>query len=610
MRLLLSAMTAVVLGGGLVVQSAPSAPDPVSQSFKTDVRQPPAQPRPPGAPGTPGAPAPRAPSAPGVPAPGAPGAPNAPGAPGAPGAPRKGTSTLRGYVTAADTGNPLRRALVRAFSQDGGGSGFATSDANGRFEITELPGGRYTINVSKAGYVAMAYGQRRPEQQGTILEIPEGATVEKLGFSLPRGGVITGNVLDEFGDPVAGAQVSALRFRYSAGGRRLLPAGMGQTDDRGAFRIFGLTPGDYYVSAALRTPQQQMMMPGSAGAGPVEGYAPTYYPGTPNPAEASRVTVRAAQEASNISMALISARLARLSGRVVNSRGGPVVQGMVWAMPSDRMTMMMGNTVMTGIDGSFQMAGVPPGTYNLTIRPRGAPSPDAEFATLRVTVGASDLDGLIVVTAPGAIARGVITTDDGTPPNLVPEQVTIVAREPNPEPMPGGVGDAVVHPDWTFQLTGLSGARLISAFIAQNPSWAVKAVFHGTTDVTDSPVEFVPGDLVEGFNIVLTRKLTELSGRITGERDAIDTDATVIAFSENPERWNFGTRFIRSARPDQDGRYTLRGLPPHDYLVVAVKEMEPGQTQDPEFLESLKAQAVRVSLSEGESRTVDLKSRR
>ncbi|HYE85671.1 MAG TPA: carboxypeptidase-like regulatory domain-containing protein, partial [Vicinamibacterales bacterium] len=100
---------------------------------------------------------------------------------------------------------------------------------------------------------------------------------------------------------------------------------------------------------------------------------------------------------------------------------------------------------------------------------------------------------------------------------------------------------------------------------------------------------------------------TELSGRITGDRGLPQTDATVIVFADDASRWGFGTRYIRTARPDQDGRYTLRGMPPHDYLVVAVTDIEPGQWQDPEFLESIKPQAVRVALGEGESRAQDLK---
>jgi hypothetical protein len=553
------------------------------------------------------APAPRAPSAPRTP--GAPSVPGAPTAPGTPGTPEKGTSVLRGYVLAADTGNPLRRAVVRAMSQEGRNSGMTTTDAEGRFEIKELPGGRYTLTASKAGYVMMSYGQRRPEQQGTVLEILEGTTVEKIAFSLPRGGVITGIVLDEFGDPVAGAQVNALRFRYGPQGRRLMPSNGSSTDDRGAFRIYGLTPGDYYVSAVLRSPGQMMVMPGSSVSAPAEGYAPTYYPGTVNAAEASRVTVKAAEEATNISMALVTTRLARISGRAVNSRGAPIVQGIVRAQPHDRQSMMMMTTAMTGVDGSFQMAGVAPGTYNVTIFPRGMPGPDAEFANMRVTVAAADIEGVMLMTAPGAIARGTITTDEGTPPPVLPEQISLFAQPATPDPMPS-FGPGIVNADWTFQITGLSEPRLIRGSVTQNPDWAIKSVLQNGQDVTDTPIEFVPGTVVEGLNIVLTRKLTELTGQVVGERNAPDTDATVIAFSDNPDRWTFGSRYIRTARPNQDGRYTLRGLPPHDYLIAAVKDIEPGQTQDPEFLESLRPHALRVSLSEGEAKVQDVTPRR
>ena len=85
--------------------------------------------------------------------------------------------------------------MVRAMSQDGRGGGMTQTDADGRFEIKELLGGRYTLMVTKAGYVGMSYGQRRPEQQGTVLEIIDGTVVDKIAFSLPRGGVITGTVL-------------------------------------------------------------------------------------------------------------------------------------------------------------------------------------------------------------------------------------------------------------------------------------------------------------------------------------------------------------------------------------------------------------------------------
>ena len=74
---------------------------------------------------------------------------------------------MRGFVVAADSGLPLRRAMIRAMASDGRGGGMTTTDADGRFEIKELPAGRYSLMATKAGYVSMQYGQRRPELHGS-----------------------------------------------------------------------------------------------------------------------------------------------------------------------------------------------------------------------------------------------------------------------------------------------------------------------------------------------------------------------------------------------------------------------------------------------------------
>lgn len=522
--------------------------------------------------------------------------------------PQKGTATLRGYVVAADTGNPVRRAMVNARSQDGRSGGMVTTDGDGRFEIRKLLGGRYFLSASKAGYVSTQYGQRRPEQPGTVLEIVDGQTVEKIGLSLPRGGVITGRVADEFGDPIAGAQVSALRFRYMNGARRLMPSGNTQTDDQGAFRIFGLTPGEYYVSGGLRS-QQMMGMP-TVGSSSIEGYAPTYFPGTPNASEAQRVTVRVARETTDVSFSLAATRLVQLYGRAVSSTGEPYVQAFVSVMPVDRFgaggPMGMGGSMTRG-DGTFQINGVAPGTYNLTLRPRNMPDPTAEFGNIRVAVGHDNVDNLLIVTSRGATARGTIVSDDGTALPLRPQQTRVFARPAEPDAMMEMGGEAKVNDDWTFEISGLSEHRVISGGLMDSQEWALKAVYLNGQDVTDSPIEFVPGRNVEGLQIVFTRKRTELSGGIADERGKPDTNATVIVFAEERARWTYMSRFVRTSRPNQDGRYTVSGMPPHDYLVVALRDVEQGQWQDPDFLESVRAQATRVSLGEGEIKVQDLK---
>jgi hypothetical protein len=278
-------------------------------------------------------------------------------------------------------------------------------------------------------------------------------------------------------------------------------------------------------------------------------------------------------------------------------------------MPVDRSGGMaaMFNSTTTRPDGTFQFVGVAAGTYNMMLAPRGMPDPAMEVASMRITVGQDDIDNVTVVSSRGATAYGVITTDENVPPPVRPQQVTVSSRPTEPELMVSS-GMGKVNDDWTFEITGLFDTRFISAFISEAPDWTLKGIFHNGIEVTDTAMEFVPGRTVEGMQVVFTRKITELSGVITGDRNVPDTDATVIAFSQDPARWGFTTRYVRTARPSQDGRYSLRGLPPHDYLVVAVKDVEPGQWQDPEFLESIRAHGVRVSLDEGTKHVQDLKA--
>ena len=120
--------------------------------------------------------------------------------------------------------------------------------------MRELPAGRYAVSAMKAGYVTMQFGQRRPDQSatGTILDILDDQLVEKILIALPRGGVVTGRILDDFGEPIAGAQVQAQRYRFVNGTRRLSGASSDSTDDTGHFRIYGLPPGDYVISGTVR----------------------------------------------------------------------------------------------------------------------------------------------------------------------------------------------------------------------------------------------------------------------------------------------------------------------------------------------------------------------
>ncbi len=183
----------------------------------------------------------------------------------------------------AGTGQPLRKAQVRVFAPELRENRLATTGADGGYEIKDLAAGRYQLNASKGSFVQLQYGQSRPFEPGKPLEVANGQTIEKIDFSLPRGGIITGRILDEFGDPASDVQVMAMRYQYVQGRRQLTPVGPPRHDQRHR-RVprVRAASGQYFLSATLRN------FSFDAASDDRSGYAPTYYPNGASIADAQR----------------------------------------------------------------------------------------------------------------------------------------------------------------------------------------------------------------------------------------------------------------------------------------------------------------------------------
>jgi hypothetical protein len=82
---------------------------------------------------------------------------------------------------------------------------------------------------------------------------------------------------------------------------------------------------------------------------------------------------------------------------------------------------------------------------------------------------------------------------------------------------------------------------------------------------------------------------------------------TVIIFSTDPQYWRSQSRRIATSRTGVDGAYHLRSLPPGDYQILAVDDVETGEWYDPAYLQKALETSTRVSLGEGEQKTLDLK---
>lgn len=329
-----------------------------------------------------------------------------------------GTSSLAGRVVADDsTGQPIRRARVTITSIDAGVIRTATTDDAGRYSFGSLPASRYTLSVNKPGYVRMTYGAKRADRPGTPVTVGEGQQLTGLDMALTRGGVITGRVLDETGQPAFGASIRVMQYRTVQGERTLMPAALGlvsseSTDDRGMYRLYGLPPGEYVVSAtprastsgeiramtdaeirqAIAAAQQSAGLSGSIAAGrsggagapgtapavPREyatvGYAPVYYPGTTQAASAATITIGAGEERSSVDFQLQLVRTAKIEGTVVVPPGIPpesvqlaMTPGGPNAVPG-ALPITLLTRVSPGPDGKFTYSAVAPGQYTITAR--------------------------------------------------------------------------------------------------------------------------------------------------------------------------------------------------------------------------------------------------
>lgn len=513
--------------------------------------------------------------------------------------PRPGTGAIRGRVVRADTGEPLRRVQVRVdewSTADHGEPAATMTDAEGRYELTELPAGRYQLKATRGGYVEVAYGQRRPFERGRPLELAEGAVLQNIDFALPAGGVVTGRVVDETGEAVAQATVALSRRHYVDGERRLIAQSGSSTDDRGEFRIFGVPPGDYVMSAAF-----DVMALGSRDR---VRYVPTYYPGTPVASEAQRVSVGPGQEVSGIIIALARAATATVRG-VVRASGdasrGPFTFVIARDIDGSHADGHMAEAVASS-DGSFAIAGLLPGAYLVEARS----TLESEFASTKVVVGGADVNGVTLMLSKGATARGRIRFEAGSPPQgLRPSQVFVMAAllDGHAGSMEMSGGPPVTREDWSFELQGLRGRGFIRAGTLSD--WQMKSVRREGIDITDTPLDLATD--LDDLEIELTQQVTTVSGGVVDERGGVALDATVVVFADDPAKWGARSRFIESARPDQQGRFTIRGLPPGKYVAIAVGRVEAGEERDPDVLEEFRPRGTLFMLSEGEAHVLDLK---
>ena len=532
-------------------------------------------------------------------------------------------ASVYGQVIETPSGRPLPSVQVRA--QMGGAPPVTVlTDDDGCYQFSAMPAGQYSVTFLKGGFVSLQFGQRFQFDEVRAVDVQEGRAVSALDVALPAGGVIEGRVVDERGEPIVEARVSAMRVQFFEGRRRLEAAGRAaETDDRGFFRLYGLSAGEYVVGAEVASNSLRVPAPAPR---PSAGFAPTYYPSTEDPAGALRVSVRAGGEVSGIEIAFRRVRLARVSG-IVTTSSGRLDSGTHVALTrlvSGPAALLLSPLVsVSGVsrDGSFVVAGVPPGQFVLQARSIPASVVDSVATTGRITnrtlatgeigtypivVDGVDIADVALATAPMGHVSGRAMLDDDASAAPQGRSIQVAAIAASSDAVSAGPSAVPIESSGRFDIAGLAGLFLIRVSGLPRGVY-LDHVDAGGRDVSDSGVDVPPGQSVTGLTVHLTSHPTRLSGRVTIERGGDLSGCDVVVFAADKERWEWpSSRFLGSARAQRDGRFQLEGLPAGSYLAIALSYVEKGQWRDPDFLAGAAPNAQRVALTNGGSQTIEL----
>jgi hypothetical protein len=162
-----------------------------------------------------------------------------------------------------------------------------------------------------------------------------------------------------------------------------------------------------------------------------------------------------------------------------------------------------------------------------------------------------------------------------------------------------------VNDDWTFSVSGIVGAGKFR--VALPEGWMVRSILHNGCEVADTSLELKSGETLSGVQVIVTDRVTTVAGQLVDGQGMPLVDGTIIVFASDAEKWSEDSRFVRAVRPDQQGQYQVKGLPAGEYLAAALDYVQNGMWNDPEYLESIRRYAQKLTLQEGESRVVSLK---
>jgi hypothetical protein len=514
---------------------------------------------------------------------------------------------IEGAVTNLATGGPIKKANVSLMGA-GNSSQIATSDAGGHFHFDLVDPGTYHIFAEGSGYTAGQSAGRGPGQSS--LTLTEGQEIKDVAISLLPLGVVSGRVVDEDGDPMARATVTALHYSYNQGRKQLIQGGFASTNDLGEFQMIDVVPGKYFFEATA--PSRMRNLPGhvadpSREQAPEQAYPPTYYPNALDLSQATAAEVKPGAELGSLEFHLERRLAYHVRGTIVDGLNNQSVRNTNLRL--ERPGAAFGRPSPTPVriqeDGKFDIRNVFPGSYIVTAQK--AQNPNATFARQTVNVANQDIEGLVLTLSPGFDINGVVTIEG----SAADQQFTRLPDNPGAfqiflEAL-GNMGfgaRAITNGDGTFVIHGVLPDRYRVNVAAMLAGKYVKSVQFNEQDVPDGGIDLTHqsgGTL----RVVFGGDPCLLSGSVQTRSGAPAANVLVSAAppADRPGRPDL----FKTVMSDQNGRFRFQNLAPGEYRVFASESSGDNPFQVPEFQKLFESAAASVRLQPNGNESIQLK---
>jgi hypothetical protein len=489
--------------------------------------------------------------------------------------------TLRMNAAAMTAGRQQQPATTSTYT--------VTSDAMGKFEFANVDPGDYQLSIRRDGFAVLVLGARYAARKTPPILLGAGDRKADFLVRLVPYGTISGNVLDEDGDPIRDMRVAAMTWRYTTNGRQLQEVRTANSNDLGEYRIFDVPAGRYFLKVGQRNVQINV----SAEDG--ESYGSVFYPGFPQVSGAIMQEVTPGAQLRNLSFNLRKARFATIRGRVAAPPNATNVDAGMMMVSDNSSSSTSSNTA--GKDFHFEFFGVAPGPIYLTAS--YVLNGQRYRTSLPIEVGGSDIDGIELRPLPPMEVGGQVRIVGET--TVQPAQLGIQLYAPG-----HGMSNAAIKDDGTFSFRDVAPAAYPVTFSRMPVSLYVKSIHWGTTEITDTTLDLTNGVPPRTeLSIVLGADGGQLEGIVTNEKAEPCDGVTVTLIPTGAHR---SRGFYKFPTTDAAGKFTIYGIAPGSYKLLAWDNVDNNAVMyDPDFLRPYESAAQTVEIPPGGKKTLDLK---